>query len=122
MEPCDKYHQYLNAFLVKKMAIVVTTPVLSLLYVKVENVIITWILQKTRNVASVTVSVDFKATIVIPILTNVLLTFVETMPFASIILGHVPDIVMLLFRKFRFEMYIGTCISDSYFRNMKRLL
>ena len=122
MELCDKYHQYLNAFLVKKMAIVVTTPVLSLLYVKVENVIITWILQKTRSVASVTVSVAFKGTIVIPILTSVPLIFVEMMPFASIILGHVPDIVMLLFRKFRFEMYIGTCISDSYFRNMKRLL
>ena len=92
MEPCDKYHQYLNAFLVKKMAIVVTTPVLSLLYVKVENVIITWILQKTRSVASVTVSVDFKGTFVI--LTSVPLIFVETMPFASIILGHVPDAII----------------------------
>ena len=94
MEPCDKYHQYLNAFLVKKMAIVVTTPVLSLLYVKVENVIITWILQKTRSVASVTVSVDFKGTFVILILTSVPLIFVETMPFASIILGHVPDAII----------------------------
>ena len=84
----------INVFSVKKMAIVVTTPVLSLLYVKVENVIITWILRKIRNVASVTVSVDFKGTIVIPILTSVPLIFVETMPFASIILGHVPDAII----------------------------
>ena len=37
-----KCYQYLNTFSVKKMDIVVTTPVLSLLYVKVGNVIIIW--------------------------------------------------------------------------------
>ena len=89
------------------MAIVVTTLVLSLLCVKVENVITIWILRKIKNVVSVTALVDSKVTIVILILMSVPLTFVETKPFASIILGHVTDIVTSLFRKFGFLFEIS---------------